>query len=132
MQQQMNRDIQACIDNCLECASTCETTLTYCLNQRGEHAKPEHIKTLMDCVDICYTSVRLMTRGSEQHSVTCLACAEICRACAASCVSMNDEVMKSCAIVCERCALSCESMSGSSGKATQGTQSAVRTGSLDL
>jgi hypothetical protein len=85
----------------------------------------------MDCVDMCFTSARLMTRGSEQHAITCQACAEICRACASSCSSMDDETMKNCAIVCERCALSCEGMSGSSGN-RQGTQSAMRQGTLDL
>lgn len=131
MQMQMSREMQTCIDNCLECAAVCEKTLSYCLSQGGEHVKPEHIKTLMDCVDMCYTSARLMTRGSDQHAVTCSACAEICRACASSCNSMDDETMKSCAIVCERCAMSCESMSGSSGT-RQGTQSAMRQGTLDL
>jgi hypothetical protein len=112
MQQQISREMQTCIDNCLECASVCEQTLSYCLSQGGKHVEGKHLKILMDCVDICYTSARVMARGSDLHVITCRACAEICRACADECNTMDDETMKRCAIVCEKCASSCESMSG--------------------
>lgn len=119
MQQTMSKDMQSCIDNCLECAATCEQTLSYCLSQGGKHAEAKHIKLLLDCIDICHTSARLILRGSEQHSVTCRACADICRLCADACNAMGDETMKRCATVCEKCASSCESMSGVSGTRQQ-------------
>lgn len=131
MQQQISKEMQTCIDNCLECASTCEKTLAFCLSQGGSFAEAKHISLLMDCVDICLTSARSMTRGSEHHSVTCRACADICRACADECNAMEGDVMKRCASVCERCATSCESMAGA-GRIGLGTQSPIRHGHVEL
>ncbi len=122
MYYQVSKEMQTCIDNCIECASICEKTLSYCLSKGENHAEGKHIKLLMDCVDICYTSARAMTRGSQFHNVSCRACAEICRACAYDCNAMEDDVMKDCAIACEKCALSCDSMSGGGGIASHAHQ----------
>lgn len=112
-QARLDADTRQCVEECLTCQSVCTTTVTYCLQKGGRHADAEHIITLLDCADICGTSASFMQRGSHAHASTCAVCAEICRACAASCEQMNDdEVMKACADACRRCAESCERMAG--------------------
>lgn len=104
--------MQACIDNCLECHALCTTTAQHCLEIGGEHAAPEHIRTLLDCAEICRTSASFMLRQSPHHAATCRACAELCRACEEECRRMagEDTLMRRCAEACARCAESCERM----------------------
>ncbi len=109
----LSDEMQACITNCITCAAVCEQTLRYCLEKGGHHAAASHIGLLQDCIEICNTSSHFMLRGSERHTATCGACAEICEACADECDRMaDDEVMKQCAEACRACAASCRSMAG--------------------
>ncbi|MFP2896140.1 four-helix bundle copper-binding protein [Corallococcus sp. 4LFB] len=106
-------EMRECIDNCLACHRVCLETLADGLQRGGKHAEPRHLRLLMDCADICDTSARFMLRGSDLHSRTCFACAEVCAACADACEKMSDEgMMKACAEACRRCEESCRRMSG--------------------
>ncbi len=103
---------QDCIENCTECHDICLETLGQCYS-KGGHAKPEHLRLLQDCADICRVSADLMLRQSPLHVHTCGACAEICAACAEKCESMSDdEQMQRCAEACRECADSCREMAG--------------------
>lgn len=105
--------MNACIEQCKHCHSTCLETINYCLGQGGRHAEPQHITLMMVCADICGISARAMLLGSQAHVATCRACAEICRLCAESCESMGDDAeMQRCAEVCRQCAASCSAMAG--------------------
>lgn len=107
-------EMQECITNCLTCSAVCEQTLQYCLKQGGKHAEPKHVLLLQDCIQICELSAHFMLRGSQRHTATCRACAEICEACAADCDAMGaDEVMRQCADACRTCAASCRRMAAS-------------------
>ena len=109
---EMTREMQECIDNCTRCHAICLETAHRCLHLGGKHAEAHHITLLLDCAEICQTSANFMTRGSDQHGITCGACAEICRRCEEACRSMgNDDMMRKCADACARCASSCEQMS---------------------
>ena len=101
-----------CITNCSECHDTCLATVQHCLTKGGEHAAPDHIRTLLDCAQACDASRDFMLRGSDLHHTYCGACAKACERCAESCEEMadGDEVMRECAEVCRRCAESCRSM----------------------
>ena len=111
--ERMTSAMQECRDNCTECHTICTETVEHCLSLGGEHAAPDHIRTLLDCAQICQTSADFLTRSSEHHATICAACAELCRACEAECRSMgDDETMARCADVCARCAESCEQMAG--------------------
>jgi hypothetical protein len=106
-----HQEMQQCIQNCLDCHRICLETVTYCLQQGGHHAEASHIRTLLDCAEICQTSANFMTRGSEFHPRTCGVCAEVCERCAESCGQMgNDAQMQACADMCRRCAESCRRM----------------------
>lgn len=104
--------MQACIDDCLRCYSTCETTIAHCLDMGGAHAEPAHIRLLSDCARICLVAADFMVRQSAFHAQVCGLCAEICRECAADCerIDRSDPAMARCAAECRTCAESCEAM----------------------
>jgi hypothetical protein len=66
---------------------------------------------LLDCADMCATSVNFMLRESTLHRKTSEVCAEVCIACAKSCESFpDDDVLSRCAEECRRCAETCREM----------------------
>jgi len=110
----MNDHMRECIDRCQNCQEICLEAVSHCLEMGGEHAAPEHIRTLATCAEICDTAARFMLLSSRHHARTCDACAEVCEACAEDCARFEDDSMKRCADVCRRCAESCHEMARSS------------------
>lgn len=110
--QQLNSQIQECIQNCLDCHSICLNTVsTYCIHQNGMHSEPAHIRLMLDCAEICETSANFMLRGSELHLRSCDFCAEVCDRCAKNCDRFgNDSQMRACSEMCRRCAEGCRQM----------------------
>jgi hypothetical protein len=111
----VSQEMHDCIDRCSDCHDVCLATLVHCLNEGGEHAAAEHIRTLLDCADICDTSRDFMLRGSPLHHDTCRVCAEACDRCAESCERLDGDEMRRCAEECRRCAESCRNMAGGVG-----------------
>jgi len=104
-------EMERCIAECESCRNVCLAAVAHCLDQRARHAESSHIGSLLDCVDMCTTSVNFMLRGSKEHRRVCELCAEICDACAESCERLpTDEVMRDCAKACRRCAEACRLM----------------------
>jgi hypothetical protein len=109
----LSAEMRKCIDTCDDCRAACLTTATYCLEQGGEHAQPDHIRLLLDCAEICATSAGFMLRGSNLHGDVCGVCADVCERCAESCESIgDDEQMRACARACRQCAETCRQMAG--------------------
>jgi hypothetical protein len=116
-------EMRRCIDECSSCHDICLECVTHCLSLGGKHADASHIRTLLDCADICATSADFMLRGSEMHASVCGVCAEACERCAESCGRMpDDDMMRRCAEECRRCAESCRQMAGAHGRAASATQ----------
>ncbi len=110
-------DRQRCIDLCLECYRVCNSTINgHCLEAGGDHLRPEHVRLMVDCAEICRTSADFMMRQSPRHQLTCGICADICAQCADDCERFGDDHMRQCAAVCRRCAESCQAMSGSAAR----------------
>ena len=106
-----NEKIHACITLCWACRHECQTTLfNHCLKVGGEHAEAAHVKIMIDCMEICQSAADFMTRGSEFHAATCIACADVCEACAYSCEQIGGEEMIQCAEICRQCAQHCRAM----------------------
>ena len=104
-------DLHRCIEACLECYRTCNETINgHCLEAGGEHTRPEHVRLMVDCAEICRTSADFMMRRSDRHHLTCGICADICAECAEDCARFDDEAMSACADACRRCAESCRAM----------------------
>jgi len=106
-----NQQMRECIEACQSCHELCLEMIAHCLALGGKHAAPEHIRTLVDCAQICETSADFMIRDSAFHPHTCRACAEVCERCAVSCDQVGGVEMKQCAEECRRCADECRAMS---------------------
>lgn len=93
------------------CRETCQKTLfKYCLQMGHEHAAADHVKTMIDCIQICQVAADFITRESDSHTNVCETCAAICEECIASCEAIGGEHMKACADACRKCAEICRSM----------------------
>src|SRR5258707_14702522 len=104
-------DMQHCIHECEKCHDMCVQMIAHCLRKGGRHADPDHITTLLDCVDMCAASVAFMLRDSARSRRLCEVCAEVCDACARSCATfVDDDEMKRCEAECHRCAEACRQM----------------------
>lgn len=108
--QLISREMQACVDACLACYSTCiSTAMSHCLEKGGQHTEPDHFRLMMACAEICRTSAHFMLIGTPHHKHTCRECAEICEECAADCERVGD--MEECVKACRACADRCLKMS---------------------
>jgi len=124
-----SEEMLVCIQNCQDCHRACLQTLTYCMKQGGRHARPEHLRLLMDCADICLTSAAFMIRASDLHPHTCAACAAVCQACADDCAEMSDDLrMKALADTCRHCAESCRAMAAGVGRGDGGDREQTLSG----
>src|SRR5438876_12231326 len=87
-----SEEMLVCIQNCQDCHRACLQTLTYCLKQGGRHARPDHLRLLMDCADIGLTSAAVMIRASDLHPHPRAACAAGCEACAGDCRELSGDL----------------------------------------
>lgn len=106
---QTTPEMQQCIENCQECHKVClHKAMQHCLEMGGKHVEANHMRLMLNCAEICQTSLNFMLSGSPQHKLTCGVCAEVCEACAQSCEAVGD--MDECVAACRKCAESCRSM----------------------
>lgn len=105
----LSADMQACVEECLRCHSTCLGMATHhCLEAGGKHIEPRHFRLMLACAEMCRTSAAMMLIGTEHHKHTCRECAEICEECATSCEQVGG--MDDCVNACRACATSCQEM----------------------
>jgi hypothetical protein len=106
-----SRQKQACIEACLACHKTClGMAMTHCLDEGGEHIRPQHFRLMIDCAAICATAADLIMHKSQFHRQMCALCAEICETCAADCERLDG--MEECVTACRSCAAQCRAMAG--------------------
>ena len=120
---QRSHTMEQCIENCINCHRVClETAARHFRGERSPQLEESHVRLLLDCAEICQTSANFMLRGSPYHPITCLACAELCRACEESCrtIAGEDEQLGLCADACAECAQHCERMAESDGEEEAG------------
>lgn len=110
---QLTDTMRNCIEACGGCHDTCEQTLSYCLEQGGDHASAGHIRLMLDCSQVCRATADVMLRASTLHERLCALCAEVCDLCADDCERFDDDRMRACATVCRRCADACRQTAGS-------------------
>jgi hypothetical protein len=102
-----SRSVEACAGECLECHQHCLSALEYCISKGGDFAKPEHLRLLRVCAEICRTAAFVLESRSEFFDRTCVLCAEVCNSCAESCEALKDDFLDHCARSCRDCADSC-------------------------
>ena len=100
---------EVCIAECMECHRACMETLAHGLRQGQAYVEADHVQLLLDCSQICKTTIEFMTRGSDFTNRICEVTAYICEKTALSCGRWadTDAEMKRCADVCKRCAECC-------------------------
>lgn len=105
-------EMKKCIQLCRDCHAMCTQTIAHCLKLGGRHATPDHIRLMLDCAQMCATSVDYMVRESPFHDRICRLCSELCKECAKDCqgVAGDDQMVKECLEMCRKCAASCERM----------------------
>jgi len=108
----MDEEMQKCIQLCEDCHAICTQTIAHCLNLGGRHAAPESIRALLDCAQMCTTTVDYMLRKSAFHDRICRVCSELCTQCANDCeqVAGKDPMITQCIDMCRTCAESCKRM----------------------
>jgi len=113
-QARITDEMRKCIQECYECHRVCTETITHCITMGGKHTQSDHLRTMLDCAEVCITSAHFMSRVSRYVERLCSLCAEVCAACADSCqqIDPHDRVMLQCAETCRRCAETCRKMSG--------------------
>lgn len=106
----MTTENHDCITLCWEARTACLDTLTnYCLPKGGNHARAEHVRVMLDCIEICQVAADFMRRNSTLYPAVCAASASVCEACARSCEELGkDEKMQHCAQICRRAAEACQ------------------------
>ncbi len=106
----MHEEMRACMEDCEYCHRVClHMAMTHCLEQGGQHTEPLHFRLMLGCAEVCSTTANALLSGFEMHAQLCAASAEICRACAASCEQIGED-MRECVDACIRCAESCEQL----------------------
>jgi hypothetical protein len=106
---QFNKETRECIEACLDCHAVCYGMLmTHCLEMGGAHVRPQHVRLMMDCVEICKACADAMARKSQYQHRLCGLCADICDACAADCETLDG--MEPCVEACRYCARLCRAM----------------------
>lgn len=99
-----DEEMQECITGCLACRAICLQTVDHCLAMGGAHVAQQHVRLLLDCAELCQTSVHFMITHSPLEARIWALCAEACRACEAACRKMGDTMDLRCAESCPRCA----------------------------
>lgn len=97
----------------MHAAWTCRDTLQgalvhHCLQMGGEHTEAEHVKLMLDCMEVCQTTADMIRRQSAFAQHVANVCADICNACADSCAAIESQHMQECAAVCRQCAAACQ------------------------
>ena len=108
----MSKQMQECVEACLACHSTCEETMSYCLQQGGQ-MDAQIMRALMDCSDTTRMCADMMMRRSPISTEMCALCARACDLCAEACRTMPDDAqLTKCAESCHKCAEMCRTMAG--------------------
>lgn len=111
MQHDMTAQMRDCADACDACRRQCSILVAHGLESGGVLASAPHVQVVMDCVVICTATAELLARGSARHAAFCRLCADICRACESSCLSMpQGSTVARCAELSHACAEACSAL----------------------
>jgi hypothetical protein len=103
---------QDCVTQCWTCRNECQKIFfTHCLEEGGPHLEKDHVRIMMDCIEVCQAAADSMVRLSPSYAAICAACASVCEACADSCDSIESEMMRQLGAACRACAAACRRMS---------------------
>jgi len=64
----LSDEMRKCIQDCIDCNRICTETVTHCITMGGKHVQADHLRTLLDCAEICATATGFMLRASDYVS----------------------------------------------------------------
>lgn len=99
----LDPDIESCIAACVACHAICLQTVFQCLAEGGPRASARHVRTLLDCAELCESAVHFMFANSALQSRMCALCADACRACERACRDLGGPQDLRCAEACACC-----------------------------
>ncbi len=106
---QISHQAQETLYALAHCQAMCHSmALVHCLELGGPHARPQHLRLLLDCAEICSTAADFIGHKSQFHTQLCALCVEICETCAEDCEKLGR--MDDCVIACRDCADWCREM----------------------
>lgn len=98
--------IEDCVRHLLRCHRAClGTAMAHCLETGGEHARPQHLRLMLDCAAICQTAADSLLRKSQFHTRLCDLAADVAETCAKECEALGG--MEDCVTACRTCADAC-------------------------
>jgi hypothetical protein len=104
---QLSQQVRDTIRTLQHCHATClSMAITHCLEIGGEHARPQHLRLMLDCADICAFTADALGRKSQFHNRLAELCAEVCETCEQDCAALGD--MGDCVLACRQCASQCK------------------------
>ncbi len=103
---QIGRKVHETIQALQHCHITClSMAMTHCLEMGGEHARPQHLRLMLDCAGFCAFTADALGRKSQFHNRFAGLCAEVCETCEKDCAALGD--MEDCVEACRDCARLC-------------------------
>lgn len=116
---QLSHQTQDALKSLSQCAITCHSmALVHCLELGGEHARPQHLRLMLDCATVCAATAELVAHKSQFHTQICSLCVEICETCAGNCEKLGQ--MEDCVSACRNCATHCRELARSDHALDQG------------
>ncbi len=107
---QLSQQVRDAIKALQHCHATCHSmALTHCLEKGGAHARPQHLRLMLDCAAICAFTADALGRKSQFHAPFAALCADVCETCAEACAALGD--MEDCVAACRDCARLCRELS---------------------
>jgi uncharacterized membrane protein len=116
---EINNDRQLfadCIAACQECAEACTACADACLSEEMVAELRTHLRSNLDCADVCDTTARVLSRhtGYDANITRAVleACIQVCKSCGDECASHAEmhEHCKVCADACRRCEDACRAV----------------------
>jgi hypothetical protein len=109
---QISHHAHDALDALAHCHQTCHSmAMVHCLELGGEHARPQHLRLMLDCADVCATTADFIGRKSQFHTRISELCVEICETCAEACEKLGQ--MDDCLTACRTCADRCREIARS-------------------
>jgi hypothetical protein len=103
---QLSQKVRETILALQHCHATCSSmAMTHCLEMGGEHARPQHLRLMLDCAGLCALTADALGRKSQFHNRLAQLCAEVCETCEQDCNRLGD--MEPCVQACRDCARLC-------------------------
>jgi len=102
----LSRQTSEAISALHHCSAMCSSmAMTHCLELGGEHARPQHLRLMLDCAAFCAFTAGALGRKSQFHTRFASLCAEVCETCEKDCAAIGG--MEDCVQACRTCAALC-------------------------